>query len=424
MDVLKSNKKESFLIAPDLPQHKVNDLILKGIHYIDCTAESLIDELLINLKENVIEDLEKGITSADTFRSFLLNHNLLPDLKGEKDAYKLSSIKGLDEKVKGEISFSIKNDKEFIREFNDIIMGRKIGGIEVPADMLLKLQLSFGGIKLPHYESVSKLEFQSVPRVITKIDIRFDDGAEFTDIPIKLYGSISVLEIHAEIKTGSIVLNIDLSTAPQHEINFKYTHGEFCKKVADEIVLFSFMMRFCSGEVFTVYNEKGKMFSHGVPALHPMLEHSKYFLQYFEYLRQIEQYFKVRFIDFPIATITEESTSNVLKIITLINNQKQIVDWDDELTMELINESEKTLEQIKSINIDHPPVVACHKQEDSVELHGHVLKLGYKKIEIQEAYVSNLDQVLSRNENIVKIRSVNNKVAISYDQALKEDDEV
>ena len=231
---------------------------------------------------------------------------------------------------------------------------------------------------------------------------------------------MSLLEIHAEIKTALLVLNIDLSTAPQHEINFKYTHGEFCNKVNEEIILFSFMKKFCAGELFTVYNEKGKMFSHSVPSLSPMLEHSKFLLQYFEYLKQIEQYFDIRFLDFPIESITEESTNLVLKIISLINNQKQFVEWDDELTMELMDETEKTLEQLKLINIDHPPVVAHHRQAEVVELHGQSLILGFKMIEIQEAYVSNLDSVLSRNEKLVRIKSVKNKVVISYTQELKE----
>lgn len=43
-DSLGENRKECFLVAPKLPQHKANNLIKKGIHYIDSTAEEIISE--------------------------------------------------------------------------------------------------------------------------------------------------------------------------------------------------------------------------------------------------------------------------------------------------------------------------------------------------------------------------------------------
>ncbi len=84
-DRLGSNRKECFFVAPDLPQHKVIDLVYKRIHYINSNGENLIDEIIENLKGNIVFDLKKkGKVSVDTFNKFLINFELSPTKKQQE----------------------------------------------------------------------------------------------------------------------------------------------------------------------------------------------------------------------------------------------------------------------------------------------------------------------------------------------------
>ena len=58
-DSLGLHKRECFLVAPSLKPIKRNDLAQKGISYINAKGEKFIDELIENIKENILSDQEK-----------------------------------------------------------------------------------------------------------------------------------------------------------------------------------------------------------------------------------------------------------------------------------------------------------------------------------------------------------------------------
>lgn len=92
-----------------------------------------------------------------------------------------------------------------------------------------------------------------------------------------------------------------------------------------------------------------------------------------------------------------------------------VYDWDDELTLTLIeNYSNEIVEQFKKVNEVSSPVVAYHNVEEIIELHGLDINIGFKKVEFQEAYVVNLEAIADRKENIVRMKGRNNKMHISY----------
>jgi hypothetical protein len=271
-EALGENRKECFLVAPNLPQHKVNNLVKKGIHYIDSTAEVLISELLLHLKEHIISDIESGKTSADTFRHFLANIDLLPDLKADSNSYKVTSLKGTKEEIHGTANFTCKNEKDFITELNDFAQGRKFGTFEIPEDKLLNADFWYGGVKFPNSEGVLKLEFKSNPKLESKIDVRFDDNFEFSDIPIKLYGSPSLIEIHLELDNAEVIVNVNLETMPEIKVNLNYKHKEICKNVKSEIELFTFLKNLSEGKEFTVFSESGESITKAFPKSIQLLE--------------------------------------------------------------------------------------------------------------------------------------------------------
>ncbi len=418
-DALGKDRKECFLVAPNLPQHKVDNLTLKGIQYINITAEELISELLENLKENIIDDLEKGNTSADTFREFLLNMDVLPELKTDENKFKVKSLHGVNDKIEGKMNLTFKNDTEFIKELNDYAYGKKIGNFEVPEDKLINIDFWFGDLKFPNIpDGIQKLEFKSVPKIETIIDLRFEDNSEYIDIPVKLYGSISFIEIHLDLKSANFIINIDITTLPNAKVKFNYKHHEICKNVKEEIELFTLLKNLGEGKIFTVYPKNGSAFSKSFSDMKPLLEEAEYFLEYFNNLKTIEQHYKVRFSDISIHAITDSTFNTVDLIVSVINNVNREYTWNDELIMDLTDFSDSTINQLKSINELNHPVVANNRIEEIIELHGHDINIGYKKIEFLDTYVVNLESIIDKTETEAKLKSKSKKMIISYESIM------
>lgn len=361
-DSLGDNRKESFLVAPNLPRHKVNNLIKKGIHYIDSTAEEIISELLLHLNEHIISDIENGKTSADTFRKFLANIDLLPDLKADNNHYMVTSLKGAKEGIHGTANFTFKNEKKFIQELKDFANGEKFGAFEIPEDKLLNSDFWYGGVKFPNSEGIVKIEFRSKPQIESNIDIRFEDGFEFNNIPVKLYGNTSLVEIHLELDSALIIVKANLETTPEVKFNFNYQHEQICKNVKSEIELFSFLKRLAEGSVFTIYPESGGLFSKAFPISTELLEQSIFFLHYFESLKRIENTYGIRFLNVHINDINDLSIKNVEYIISILENDYLVLDYNDELTVTLIeNYTDEIVQQFESVNKTSVPLVAQHK---------------------------------------------------------------
>ena len=421
-DSLGENRKECFLVAPKLPQHKANNLIKKGIHYIDSTAEEIISELLLNLKEHIISDIERGKTSADTFRHFLANIDLLPDLKADNDSYKVTSLKGTKAGIHGTANFTFKNEKDFIKELNDFTHGKKFGTLEIPGDKLLNAEFWYGGVKFPDSEGILKLEFKSVPTLETKIDVRFDDGFDYQNTPIKLYGSPNLIEIHLEIENADIVVKVDLETMPEIKVNMNYKHKEVCKNVKTEIELFTLLMKLAEGRMFTVFPENGNAISKAFPKSTELLEHATFFYYYFTNLKKIENHYNVRFSNIHINSINDETLKTVEYIVAVFEEVYLDLDWDDELIMTLVDDySDEVIEQFENVNKVSTPFVAHNKVEEIMELHGEKINLGYKKVEFMDTYVTNIEAIKKREDNVVRMKSRSKKMHLSYTKDLNEE---
>jgi hypothetical protein len=412
-DALQQHRKEWFLVSPNLKQHKINYLITKGIQYINSTAELLIDELVTHLKENIINDLEKGNTSAETFRNFLLNNKLSATINVGPGPYKLQSIKGLDGAVQGKMDLTLKNEKKFIREFKDFCSGKKFGEFEVPEDKLININISYGGLKFPNTNGKSKLVLKRLPYKYTKIDVRFDDGFEYPDIPVKIYGSQKLIEIHLDLNSAQLKIKLEPKIHPEVKYNLEYEHNKICKKTKDEIELFTFLNNLGSGKRFTIYIQSGEVISKIFPEMPPLLIESQFFLDYFKKLKIIEQFYNIRFLNIGLRSISEKSKYLVSKTVSVINGESMSSQLD-EFPFELLDNSHLNVEDLKKFNEINTTAVGINNEEEKIEIHGHIINLGFQKIEIFEAYVSNLDSIVDKKESILRIKSRVNKIAITY----------
>ncbi|HVD97414.1 MAG TPA: SIR2 family protein [Cytophagaceae bacterium] len=415
---LGNNRKECFLVAPNLPNHKINDLIKKGIHYINSTGEELINDLFSNLKETIIEDFENNKISPDTFREFISNFQLASEIRTDNEGYQLRSLRGLNEKVEGNITLTLKNDKELLDEFKKFVGGEKFGNFTVLKDDIVNIGFKYGELKLPYSDGIEKIEFQSLPKVTSNIDIRFENGFELGDISIKLFFSSTLLEIEANIKTNCLKYRIALPKSFVDEavvdFSFEYEPTSICKKVKDGIEFYTLLSKLTNGDKFKIYSEGKEVFSKELPYMEPIFDRATLYLDYYNNLKFIEQYFNIRFSDIGINSITNDSYDLVTKIIYIINGKDIEFKWNGEVKIELSENSEEMFERLKKANQDMAPVTIKYNEEEEIELHGQKINIGYKTVDYLQTYISNLDSILNGETNIALIRSKNKRGIVRY----------
>src|SRR5690606_8884976 len=189
---LGNNRKQFYFVAPDLKHNKISELIKRDIHYINDTADNIINELFDNIKENITSDLERGRVSAETLREFLSNFQLKPSLRSEKNLYRIDNVTS-DKPFNGKISLKI-NNPDVAKEFHEHLRNNTSDIFSIEASSLEELTLWYEGIKMPKID-MAKFEVLPVPGEKGKIDIVFEDGFE-----LKVNAELYRLRDNVEVK--------------------------------------------------------------------------------------------------------------------------------------------------------------------------------------------------------------------------------
>jgi len=408
------NRKEWFLVAPNLPQHKVNHLSKNSIHYINMTAEKLVDELICNLKENIIADFKKQYTSAETFRDFLFNFNLLPELKTNNSGFTLNAIKGTKKTIKGLVNLTIKTENDFGNKFEDFITGRTVGDFEIPEDKLVEASFSLEGVKILNSDVISRILVKSLPNIKTKISLRFNDGFEYSDIDVAVYSSTSVVKIDATLKTAKIILELAIEPMPKENVKFSYTHNDYCSSIKDEIEFYQLLEYLGEGKEFKIFPKSKPSFVKSFPKMEILVNEAKFYLDYFNKLKLIENYFEIYFESISAKSLNKGSDKIVRKLISIINNETITYNWDSEVSISLNAITKETINELEHINKSTSPILVELDDNELIELHGHEINIGNKQIQILNPYISNIEDVIKNHNTNAIIKSNDKKIMITY----------
>lgn len=415
-DSLGTFRRESFLVAPSLKPLKRNDLTQKGITYINVKGEKFIDELIENIKGNIISDQTKGFVSSDTCSKFLIDHKLYFELFPQNNKLNIGSIRASDNTVKSHLHFTVKGSTGFYNKFNEFILGKSVGQLELDVNHIGNAEFNIGGIRIPYIENAEKLIMNSIPQKKINVDIIFDDGFEFENIPTEIYGNHPFFHIHCKLNTAQIKIKLEVANDKGILVNLEYTPNKICSKISEEVSELTFFKNIFSGNKFKIYwNESKNFITESVPYQKPFNDYTDFFLTYFRNLKTIESHFKIRFSQFMRAEINNESQKIVEEIITLINRGTIKYKWNGVCDATLFDTSEETINALKKMTEKEDALVVANEQiKTEVSLHGQTLNLGYKQIRIENPYIINLQELLNKNADEMKLGSKSERIIISY----------
>ena len=159
---IKRNQKEMFLIAPNVPSAKQQQLKKMGVTYFDAVAKDFLQELTQSLVENISDDFRRNNISAEIYTRFYHQHRCNPIVSvqptGDNQIRGVEPFAGeelthkIDLRVSSSIGEKIKeSDFEKVGEYlenNTFYKGARVPCIRIAGEDLLNCAHSVNGVVL------------------------------------------------------------------------------------------------------------------------------------------------------------------------------------------------------------------------------------------------------------------------------------
>lgn len=418
---LGKNQKEMFLIAPGFKQHKIQYLSSLGIQYLNFKGEVFVEKLYDNVRTNITADFAKGYISPETLRKFFAKNNLTVELKAIENQYEISTVKCLkSESI--QIAVKFKNDIKFADSFYATLEGRAFGQLIIDGAQLEQLQLLLNQVNVVD-DQIDRYQLRLTPKAKKegRATLVFDDGIEFENISYQLFISKRLLSIVGKYKNSEFSIQVDGTELSENgnELggSLKYTRLASFDNVNDAIAVTKLCIYLAKGSDVTIYiddNSEGIEFKRNQQNY--SIKNLESNLEFFESLKKIESYYKVRFTNFE--QFTEEDFDNVYKAMLFANKQEHVQGWDEELVFTL--DKDAPIELLLKIE-EGAQFTAESQNLESLQIYGQAIQLGYQVAQPLDLFIVNKEEVINKNTTKVIVRSRSKKIRLYYQKAtLKE----
>lgn len=420
-DALGANRKEIFLIAPNLSTHKVNYLASMGIQYLNFKGEVFVEKLLENIKDRISDDFSKGYLSADTLRKFFTKNGLSVELKTINDKFSIQSVEGLHQTPTGNLTLNFKKDNEFMKSFREFAAGKRFGRVVMDESNLEKFSMKLNDVNILEDElSNYQIILYAAPQQKGTATIIFNDGSEFENIKYELFQSKELTELKATYRKSTFAFTFDRrnihSFSNAVTANFTFTQSDCFDNVNDAIAVHKLAINLSKGRPMTLYisgQDKGYPLTPQETNF-PILESLEARLDFFLTLKQVEQLYQVRFTK--LGDYSKEDFHHTYQAVKMANGGVHIQHWDEELSWDLNKGTYSGL--ISKIQEGGHLVVKSQKLEE-LNIYQQNITLGYMIAEPQELYIVNLEQVMNKETSTLKVRSKSKTIKIFYKKKLE-----
>lgn len=383
------NRKEYFFVSPNISPLKKKQLERKGILYIDSSGEALIEEVILNIKENINSDLKNNMVSADTYKDFMDGFKLIPSLTVRGNVFDISKIQSKEPiEIKSEFTIS---DKAVAESIINHINSPSSKSITIEESALKAFKMWFSGVKWDLTSTITKLELLPIPTNKGFIDIFFDDGFN-VNIKASVYTNNRGAEIKLKLDAGEILLDIEnLGDKINAKINIQ--RNQNCLNVSSEILFFNLLVRINNGENITIITESGKKYHQQLKGS-KIIEDFSLMLNYFKNLDLVEKFFKIKFKKFSYNDISQSTSRNVDKLITIIKGEEFESILNGEIKFKINNpESKDSKEELNELD-KNKVLRLTWRDNETMNLHGVEFDLGLKHYFITEPqFINEIDEL-------------------------------
>lgn len=412
------NMREAYFISPNLNKPKERFLASEGITYIDSTAQFFFNALVENIAENIQDDFNKKYIGPDTLRVFLKKHNLKPSLATEKDQFKISHLDSVDKSIGTSILLRLSSDTaDFLRRLSEFIESRELGEFTVKGEKD-RAKIYLNGIKVSDNNDFV-ISHSAVYEGL--IDIQFNNGEEYNKLAVKIFRTKQNLLFVFNLPTGKLTLETALDLFKDSTYQLRFERLDDYQSVADELATYNFLKNLAVSGGITLFKTGGnEPTSFSLLGLKPLEEETERFVFYFENLKKIERFFKIRFDK--IGVINTDSYHTLLSVIHAIERKPIEHVWKQSLKFKPTDPTKIPL-FLSQLDEGHP-IVSEEPTAHIVTLHGRELNLGHRVFSYMDPYIENLRELQENPMIDVIIKSKSEKAIMVYktpDELLSEE---
>jgi NAD-dependent SIR2 family protein deacetylase len=410
---LGDNRKEMFFVAPRITPAKLKYLEQKGIEYVQVTSEDLIKELHEDLKYNYFPGLSRGIGSADTALNFAIGNNIKLELSKSNDVYIINNVSSIEGIGTTEVKFNIEGEDENTKKIIDSLRGKDFEDIRLSGDLFKEYNHFFNGIRINSQNDIKSVLIKKVPSLFGLFDIVCEDGFELDNYHLEIFvANQNKTESIIKIKANDFDILITINFNPNvenHKINIQIVPSKKVKAVKNGMNFYSILSRITSNQKFKIFQQTKLIYNYkGKIDFDNEAFDANFLLDYFTKLKKIENHFDVRFSSISLDEINEKRMKFIMAYIDKII-------LDEEFNgMTFKNKNKKEFAYLTEDSGKDKALIISEKQKSLYNLHGIDFTIGYFHKYIQDAYIENLQDLISNKTKEFSMKSRSNTIYFQF----------
>lgn len=216
LDKLGPLHRGAYLVAPGLQPSVANRLRRRQVTYLDMTGEVLVEEALASIKNNVLQEVKKGVASTDKTSQFLrgLGLNFTSETTSQHTGPVITSISRLDGPTRYAVSVSVRPGAPAAAHLRKLTTGKTSAPAHVPLADLQDFQFTVEGVRMP-LDDMASLIVARAPGFNKVVDVFFQDGTRFHNVEMRAYGRDQGLQVVAYTTHALVKVNITTTDEPE-----------------------------------------------------------------------------------------------------------------------------------------------------------------------------------------------------------------
>ncbi len=407
---LNIDARESFLIAPNLPEHQIQNLKDRRVTYLNLYGEEFIDLLVKNIDQHLISDVESGRCDLDTFFKTTQAKDITFNLEPLKNKTKVKSLSGLKEHINTNLNLIFPQKSIVAEKINNIVSGKNFDPVELDAQLFNKIELKVGDLTWGNRENFKTLIIKRLPNHETHADFIFEDEREFNHIPLIIFKGSEFAKFKFQFPSATFTIEFHLEPEKGPYDKFHYSHKVICDRTTVEIHMLELLLKLSRGEKFSILFDNKKLTDLSLGKIDEL--NIEELLTHFRDLRKIEKFYGKNFVNIPIDSIGYDGQKKVERILSYINKEtKTLKEWEGSYSAK-INNPKETKEELKSKIESGGEMLIKENVRTEIELYNQEFDIGYNCSIIQRPKVFISKE--QKNTWDLKITSANNTLITSF----------
>lgn len=401
-------KKKVFVVAPEMDEFKIKELIREGAEYINSTGENFIEELSRNIKDNILFDYKQGYIQTDLLINVLDKHNIDPALSVQNGKVKIDNLKPRNKF--GNLRVQLKTHKNVLNKMFDSSEFGEPSPVTISGDEVVSFVALMNDIRVDSGCKINSVTILPVPVNQGITSVHLPHGKVYHNVQYKVYNTPvgkNFQCVYGGVKLDIKIISNNLnSNSSDAELKLKMNTRFSLKSDKQDISIMcdsiSFLEDFYLGGEFKIEINK-KYHSFNLFGNEEALEEIKTIKNFYKELVEIQDKLKIQYKN---VAYSDDNAFLVALVRSYITQEpfRAIISSSYKLPVNQIQPSHLS-DKNRYLIFDKGVENAI------VQLFGNEINVGYISRYSDNAYITNLRKI-KKGANMAEIRDLDDTYII------------